>query len=78
MTESLKERDMDKATEHKRFLEERQRKEERHRAETPAAWRTKYFERKVRTHLRRVFKIMIIYIYYKGKVTGDILDVLLL
>uniref|UniRef100_A0A671KLA0 Oxysterol-binding protein n=1 Tax=Sinocyclocheilus anshuiensis TaxID=1608454 RepID=A0A671KLA0_9TELE len=31
VTESLKERDMDKATEQKRFLEERQRKEERHR-----------------------------------------------
>uniref|UniRef100_A0A8C2HC00 Oxysterol-binding protein n=1 Tax=Cyprinus carpio TaxID=7962 RepID=A0A8C2HC00_CYPCA len=46
VTESLKERDMDKATEHKRFLEERQRKEERHRAETQTAWRTKYFERK--------------------------------
>uniref|UniRef100_A0A672MWG3 Oxysterol-binding protein n=1 Tax=Sinocyclocheilus grahami TaxID=75366 RepID=A0A672MWG3_SINGR len=46
VTESLKERDMDKATEQKRFLEERQRKEERHRAETQTAWRTKYFERK--------------------------------
>lgn len=46
VTESLKERDMDKATEHKRFLEERQRKEERHRAETQTPWRTKYFERK--------------------------------
>lgn len=46
VTESLKERDMDKATEHKRFLEERQRKEERHRAETQTPWRTKYFESK--------------------------------
>ncbi|XP_051564843.1 oxysterol-binding protein-related protein 11-like isoform X2 [Myxocyprinus asiaticus] len=44
VTESLKERDMDKATEHKRFLEERQRKEERHRAEAETPWRTKYFE----------------------------------
>ncbi|XP_051567052.1 oxysterol-binding protein-related protein 11-like [Myxocyprinus asiaticus] len=44
VTESLKERDMDKATEHKRFLEEKQRKEERHRAETETPWRTKYFE----------------------------------
>uniref|UniRef100_A0A8C1FYA6 Oxysterol-binding protein n=1 Tax=Cyprinus carpio TaxID=7962 RepID=A0A8C1FYA6_CYPCA len=51
VTESLKERDMDKATEHKHFLEERQRKEERLRAETQTPWRTKYFERKVRTHL---------------------------
>ncbi|TRZ03742.1 hypothetical protein DNTS_009739 [Danionella cerebrum] len=42
----LPERDMDKATEHKRFLEERQRREERHRAETETPWRTKYFERK--------------------------------
>uniref|UniRef100_A0A8C2BP04 Oxysterol-binding protein n=1 Tax=Cyprinus carpio TaxID=7962 RepID=A0A8C2BP04_CYPCA len=46
VTESLKERDMDKATEHKHFLEERQRKEERLRAETQTPWRTKYFERK--------------------------------
>ncbi|KAG1937668.1 oxysterol-binding protein-related protein 11 [Pimephales promelas] len=46
VTESLKDRDMEKATEHKRFLEERQRKEERHRAETQTPWRTKYFERK--------------------------------
>ncbi|KAA0715558.1 Oxysterol-binding protein-related protein 11 [Triplophysa tibetana] len=46
VTESLKERDMEKATEHKRFLEERQRKEERHRAETQTPWRTKNFESK--------------------------------
>ncbi|XP_055071348.2 oxysterol-binding protein-related protein 11 isoform X1 [Misgurnus anguillicaudatus] len=46
VTESLKERDMEKATEHKHFLEERQRKEERHRAETQTPWRTKYFESK--------------------------------
>uniref|UniRef100_A0A8B9LU48 Oxysterol-binding protein n=1 Tax=Astyanax mexicanus TaxID=7994 RepID=A0A8B9LU48_ASTMX len=47
VTESLQQRDMEKATEHKRFLEERQRKEERHRTETETPWRTKYFERKV-------------------------------
>ncbi|XP_062862095.1 oxysterol-binding protein-related protein 11 isoform X2 [Trichomycterus rosablanca] len=46
VTESLKQKDMEKATEHKRFLEERQRKEERHRIETETSWRTKYFERK--------------------------------
>ncbi|XP_037395264.1 oxysterol-binding protein-related protein 11 isoform X2 [Pygocentrus nattereri] len=46
VTESLQQRDMEKATEHKRFLEERQRKEERHRTETETPWRTKYFERK--------------------------------
>ncbi|XP_026802705.3 oxysterol-binding protein-related protein 11 isoform X1 [Pangasianodon hypophthalmus] len=46
VTESLLQKDMEKATEHKRFLEERQRKEERHRTETETAWRTKYFERK--------------------------------
>lgn len=47
VTESLKQKDMEQATEHKRFLEERQRKEERHRIETETAWRTKYFDRKV-------------------------------
>ncbi|XP_058247625.1 oxysterol-binding protein-related protein 11 isoform X3 [Hemibagrus wyckioides] len=46
VTESLLQKDMEKATEHKRFLEERQRKEERHRIETETPWRTKYFERK--------------------------------
>ncbi|XP_026886607.2 oxysterol-binding protein-related protein 11 isoform X2 [Electrophorus electricus] len=46
VTESLQQKDMEKATEHKRLLEERQRKEERHRIETETPWRTKYFERK--------------------------------
>ncbi|XP_036396327.1 oxysterol-binding protein-related protein 11 isoform X1 [Megalops cyprinoides] len=45
VTESLRQKDMDKATEHKRHLEERQRTEERHRAETETPWRTRYFER---------------------------------
>ncbi|KAJ8350616.1 hypothetical protein SKAU_G00257460 [Synaphobranchus kaupii] len=45
VTESLRQKDMDKATEHKRHLEERQRTEERHRTETETAWRTRYFER---------------------------------
>ncbi|XP_053899878.1 oxysterol-binding protein-related protein 11 isoform X1 [Malaclemys terrapin pileata] len=43
VTESLKDGDIDKATEHKRALEERQRNEERLRAETEAPWSTKYF-----------------------------------
>ncbi|XP_043360902.1 oxysterol-binding protein-related protein 11 isoform X2 [Dermochelys coriacea] len=43
VTESLKDGDIDKATEHKRALEERQRNEERLRAETEASWSTKYF-----------------------------------
>ncbi|XP_067405698.1 oxysterol-binding protein-related protein 11 isoform X2 [Emydura macquarii macquarii] len=43
VTESLKDGDIDKATEHKRALEERQRNEERLRAETEALWSTKYF-----------------------------------
>ncbi|XP_066467938.1 oxysterol-binding protein-related protein 11 [Tiliqua scincoides] len=43
VTESLREGDIDKATEHKRALEERQRNEERLRAETGAPWHTKYF-----------------------------------
>lgn len=46
VTESLQQKDMEKATEHKRFLEERQRKEERHRIDTETPWRTKYFKRK--------------------------------
>ncbi|XP_006636415.2 oxysterol-binding protein-related protein 11 [Lepisosteus oculatus] len=45
VTESLREKDIDTATEHKRFLEERQRTEERHRSETETPWRTKYFHR---------------------------------
>ncbi|XP_050773002.1 oxysterol-binding protein-related protein 11 isoform X1 [Gopherus flavomarginatus] len=43
VTESLKDGDIDKATEHKRALEERQRNEERLRAEREAPWSTKYF-----------------------------------
>lgn len=45
VTESLRQKDIEKATEHKRILEERQRTEERHRAETEIPWRTRYFER---------------------------------
>lgn len=47
MTESLREKDIEKATEHKRLLEERQRSEERHRAETETPWRTRYFDKEV-------------------------------
>lgn len=47
MTESLREKDIEKATEQKRLLEERQRSEERHRAETETAWRTRYFDKEV-------------------------------
>lgn len=47
MTEALREKDIEKATEHKRLLEERQRTEERHRAETETPWRTRYFDREV-------------------------------
>ncbi|XP_043853180.1 oxysterol-binding protein-related protein 11 isoform X2 [Dromiciops gliroides] len=43
VTESLRDSEIDKATEHKRALEERQRSEERHRAETGTQWQTKYF-----------------------------------
>lgn len=49
VTASLREKDIEKATEHKRLLEERQRTEERHRAETETPWRTRYFEREVNT-----------------------------
>ncbi|CAL8407109.1 unnamed protein product [Arctogadus glacialis] len=44
VTEALRQRDMEKATEHKRVLEERQRLEERHRADADAPWKTRYFE----------------------------------
>ncbi|XP_024433852.2 oxysterol-binding protein-related protein 11 [Desmodus rotundus] len=43
VTDSLRESEIDKATEHKRALEERQRTEERHRIETGTPWKTKYF-----------------------------------
>ncbi|XP_005873192.1 PREDICTED: oxysterol-binding protein-related protein 11 [Myotis brandtii] len=43
VTDSLRESEIDKATEHKRTLEERQRAEERHRIETGTPWKTKYF-----------------------------------
>ncbi|XP_021507216.1 oxysterol-binding protein-related protein 11 isoform X2 [Meriones unguiculatus] len=43
VTDSLRESEIDKATEHKRTLEERQRSEERHRADTGTPWKTKYF-----------------------------------
>uniref|UniRef100_A0A1A8JFC2 Oxysterol-binding protein n=1 Tax=Nothobranchius kuhntae TaxID=321403 RepID=A0A1A8JFC2_NOTKU len=44
VTEALRVKDIEKATEHKRILEERQRTEERHRMETETPWRTKYFD----------------------------------
>lgn len=43
VTDSLRESEIDKATEHKRSLEERQRTEERLRTETGTPWKTKYF-----------------------------------
>ncbi|XP_044892987.1 oxysterol-binding protein-related protein 11 isoform X2 [Felis catus] len=43
VTDSLRESEIEKATEHKRTLEERQRTEERHRTETGTPWKTKYF-----------------------------------
>ncbi|XP_037693299.1 oxysterol-binding protein-related protein 11 isoform X2 [Choloepus didactylus] len=43
VTDSLRESEIDKATEHKRALEEHQRTEERHRTETGTPWKTKYF-----------------------------------
>uniref|UniRef100_A0A8C2WV07 Oxysterol-binding protein n=1 Tax=Cyclopterus lumpus TaxID=8103 RepID=A0A8C2WV07_CYCLU len=45
VTEALRQKDIENATEHKRILEERQRTEERHRVETETAWRTRYFDR---------------------------------
>ncbi|XP_051881378.1 oxysterol-binding protein-related protein 11 isoform X2 [Pristis pectinata] len=43
VTEALRARNIEKATEHKSLLEERQRSEARHRAETETPWKTKYF-----------------------------------
>ncbi|XP_063144822.1 oxysterol-binding protein-related protein 11 isoform X4 [Candoia aspera] len=43
VTESLRHGDIEKATEHKKALEEQQRNEERLRMETGALWQTKYF-----------------------------------
>ncbi|XP_013908276.1 PREDICTED: oxysterol-binding protein-related protein 10 isoform X1 [Thamnophis sirtalis] len=43
VTAALKEGDIDVATEHKLFLEERQRKEERQRATSNTLWKPKYF-----------------------------------
>ncbi|XP_078084314.1 oxysterol-binding protein-related protein 11 isoform X4 [Mustelus asterias] len=43
VTEALRISNIEKATEHKSLLEERQRSEARHRAETETPWQTKYF-----------------------------------
>ncbi|KAK9410542.1 oxysterol-binding protein-related protein 11 [Crotalus adamanteus] len=43
VTESLRQGDIEKATEHKKVLEEQQRNEERLRMETGTPWQTKYF-----------------------------------
>ncbi|XP_069838583.1 oxysterol-binding protein-related protein 11 isoform X2 [Dendropsophus ebraccatus] len=45
VTEALMAKNIEKATEHKRSLEERQRAEERHRTETETPWQTKYFSK---------------------------------
>ncbi|XP_039907279.1 oxysterol-binding protein-related protein 11-like isoform X1 [Simochromis diagramma] len=45
VTEALRQKDVEKATEHKTVLEERQRTEERHRVETETPWRTRYFDK---------------------------------
>ncbi|GAB1300218.1 Oxysterol-binding protein [Apodemus speciosus] len=47
VTDSLRDSEIDKATEHKRSLEERQRTEERLRTETGTPWKTKYFIKEV-------------------------------
>ena len=54
VTEALRQKDIEKATEHKRILEERQRTEERHRAETETPWRTRYFDREVSLNRLRI------------------------
>ncbi|XP_071795952.1 oxysterol-binding protein-related protein 11-like isoform X2 [Asterias amurensis] len=46
VTNSLKIGDINTATEHKRYLEERQRQEERERKETKSDWQTKLFQKK--------------------------------
>ncbi|ELT92046.1 hypothetical protein CAPTEDRAFT_227574 [Capitella teleta] len=46
VTEALKNGNIEEATQHKRFLEENQRRGERHRKETNTAFPTKYFHKK--------------------------------
>lgn len=61
VTDSLRDSEIDKATEHKRTLEERQRTEERHRTETGTPWKTKYFIKEV--YVLYAFRLkLIIYI----------------
>ncbi|XP_070564872.1 oxysterol-binding protein-related protein 11-like isoform X2 [Ptychodera flava] len=45
VTKALRQGDLDTATEHKRYLEERQRSEGKHRAETKTPWQTKLFHK---------------------------------
>lgn len=45
VTNALRINDVNTATEHKRFLEERQREGERHRKETNTLYPTKYFRK---------------------------------
>ncbi|XP_069791381.1 oxysterol-binding protein-related protein 11 isoform X3 [Narcine bancroftii] len=47
VTEALRVKNIEKATEHKSLLEERQRSEARHRGETGTPWKTKYFHQEV-------------------------------
>ncbi|KAB0390309.1 hypothetical protein E2I00_016331 [Balaenoptera physalus] len=54
VTDSLRESEIDKATEHKRTLEERQRTEERHRTETGTPWKTKYFIKEVNRSVEHI------------------------
>ncbi|KAI3361563.1 hypothetical protein L3Q82_013710, partial [Scortum barcoo] len=49
VTASLKAGDMDAATEHKHWLEERQRSESKQRAATKTPWKPKYFIKEVRS-----------------------------
>lgn len=48
VTKSLKEGNMDEATEHKHRLEESQRVDERQRAAANKPWKPKYFTKEVR------------------------------
>lgn len=55
MTKSLREGNIDEATEHKHKLEERQRGEEKQRAADNKPWTPKYFTKEVQ---RREIKIL--------------------
>lgn len=58
VTKSLKDGNIEEATEHKHRLEERQRAEEKQRAADNKAWTPKHFAKEVEKTLTNVAKIL--------------------